>query len=66
MAERMNIDPVTQNHADNLLSAVVAIWAGLVAWFEPSQFLIALTILLTLVKLFHSVVLLRRDLKSGN
>lgn len=65
MSDTMNIEPA-QSHADNLISGIVAVWAMLVAWFEPSQFLILLTIVLTAVKLFHSVILLRRDLKKPN
>lgn len=66
MARRMNIDPVAQNQADNVVSVLIAVWAGLVAWLEPTKFLIILTIILTAVKLAHSIVLLRRDLKRGD
>jgi hypothetical protein len=57
-------DSIT-DHADNLVSAIVALWALVVAWLEPSKFLILATIVLTLVKLAHSIILLRRDLRSG-
>ena len=58
----MTIEPA-HSHADNFVSGVVAVWAFLVAWAEPSSFLILLTIILTAVKLVHSIILLRRDLK---
>ncbi|MBP7253869.1 MAG: hypothetical protein KBA75_10350 [Alphaproteobacteria bacterium] len=64
MRRTMNIDPITP-HADNLLSGVVAVWALMIAWLEPSKFLILSTIVLTVIKIVHSVILLRRDLING-
>lgn len=65
MTRSMNIEPA-QSNADNVASAVVAVVGALVAWLEPSKLLIILTIVLTAVKLVHSVILLRRDLKLSN
>lgn len=63
MSETMNIEPA-QSHADNVVSFLLVVWSGFVAWLEPSKFLILLTIVLTAVKLVHSVILLRRDLRA--
>lgn len=64
MRRAMNMEPITP-HADNLLSGVIAVWAIVIAWLEPSKFLILSTIILTVIKIIHSVILLRRDLISG-
>ena len=64
MPKSMNIEPA-QAHADNIASGVVAAIGFIVAWLEPSKLLILLTIGLTAVKLFHSIILLRRDMRES-
>ena len=63
----MQIDqiPNVQNLHDFVVSSIVAAWGLLVALVEPSRLLIVLTIILTLVKLVHSVILLRRDWRAN-
>ena len=61
----MNIDPTLHNVHDYVMSSLVAAWGLLVALLEPSRLLILLTIVLTIVKLVHSILLLRRDWYRG-